>query len=267
MLATETTKKVGIPYIASEVRGKVAILTMDRPETLNAWRDADRIELGEKLNEFSSRPEIVGIVLTGRGDKAFCSGQDLQEAREMAIRSRDEAVAFWTRFRDFYEVVRRIEKPVVTALNGVAAGSAFQITMHTDIVVAHPGARMGQTEINSGIGSITGTYFMRECLGKTRAMELALSGRLMEAGELHSLGLVHHVVPQEHVLDRAVAIATELGLKSSSAMALTKRAHRQSTQDGFDRIWDLAIQYQSDLFQAKDMGDVMKKFFTDRGHS
>jgi len=252
-------------FITRETRGKVAIFTMSRPESLNAWRDADRSELGRLLREVAADASISAVVITGAG-KAFCAGQDLNEARQLATRSREEALAFWTRFRDFYEDVRRFEKPIICALNGVAAGSAFQITMHMDMVIAHSGVRMGQTEVNSGIGSITGTYFMRESLGKSRAMELALSGRLMEAEELHRLGLVHHLVPKDEVLDRAVAVAEELGAKSSSAVSLTKRAHCQATQAGFDHIWGLAIQYQSDLLKTKDAGEVMKKFFTDRGH-
>lgn len=252
-------------FVNRQIRGKVAVFTMSRPETMNAWRDADRAELGRMLQDAAKDPKVSAAVLTGDG-KAFCAGQDLNEARDLSARSREEALAFWTRFRDFYEVVRRFEKPIVCALNGVAAGSAFQITMHTDVVVGHPGVRMGQTEINSGVGSITGTYFIRESLGKSRAMELALSGRLVEAEELHRLGLLHHVVPKDQVLDRAVTIAEELGSKSSSAVSLTKRAHCQATQAGFDHIWGLAIEYQSDLLKSKDAGDVMKKFFADRGH-
>lgn len=251
-------------YILQEVRGQVAVLTLNRPETYNAWRDKDRIAFGEILRRCGADDAIAAIVVTGKGDKAFCGGQDLREGQEITKLEHDASIAFWTRFRAFYDVVQGIEKPVITALNGVAAGSGFQFTMLTDMVVGHTKARMGQTEVNSGFGSVTGTYLMCQSLGKSRAMELALSGRLMEGEELYRLGLVHRLVDEKDVLDTAVEIAAEWGAKSRIAVGLTKRAHRQATKEGFDKIWDMAIQYQTEILKNRATSDALDAFFAKR---
>src|SRR4029078_8117098 len=106
--------------------------------------------------------------------------------------------------------IRALDKALVAALNGVAAGSAFQVALLTDVRIAHPGVKMGQPEINSGIASTLGPWLMREMLGLSRTVELTLSGRMMDAEQCHRLGLVHPLVPPAEVMPKAREVAALL---------------------------------------------------------
>ncbi len=251
-------------YVKVELIDKIALVTLDRPERLNAWRDSDRIELGKRLRELNSNPSVRAIVVTGAGDRGFCAGQDLSETMAMTPGDRSNPQAFFTRFREFFSAVRSLDKPIAAAVNGVAAGSGFQFLLLLDLVVAHDGVRMGQPEVNSGLPSITGTWLMQESLGRSRAVELATSGRLMDAAECHRLGLVHHIVPRDQLIESTVRLAEGLGKKSPVAMSLTKRAVRELSQSNFDKAFDLAIKYQAEALASGSPQEDMSRFFSKR---
>ena len=143
----------------------VTTITLNRPEVLNAWDMAMRAELISAMTEAGRDAYVRAIVITGAGDRAFSAGQDLNEAAGFDA---DAAEIWIDGFRDLYATVRSLEIPVVAAINGVAAGSAFQFALLTDVRVGHPGVRLGQPEINSGIASITGPWIIREILGLPR---------------------------------------------------------------------------------------------------
>ena len=168
------------------------------------------------------------------------------------------------RIKRFYDSVRSMPKPVVAALNGLAAGSGFQITLMMDVVVAHPGVRMGQPEINSGIPSILGPILMRESLGRSRTAELALTGRLMDAAECHRLGLIHHLVAPEKVMETALAVARELGAKPPQALRLTKEFACRWSEAEYERAWKLAGEGQVQAFASGEPQAVMREFFAAR---
>ena len=156
------------------------VLTLNRPARLNAWTEAMRARLVERLTAAASDRGVRSVVLTGAGDRAFCAGQDLDELGTFDTGRAEEWIDGFARL---YRALGSLRVPVVAALNGVAAGSAFQFVLLTDIRIGHSGVRMGQPEINSGIASITGPWIMREMLGLSRTVELTLSGRLMKADE------------------------------------------------------------------------------------
>ena len=118
----------------------------------------------------------------------------------------------------------RSSKPLVIALNGLAAGSAFQVALLGDMRVGHPGVTMGQPEINSGIASVTGPWIMREMLGLARTVDLTLTGRMMAADECHAIGLINRLVPENEVRPAAMALAAELAEKPPVAMRLEQGA-------------------------------------------
>ena len=126
-------------------------------------------------------PRCKAVIMTGAGERAFCAGQDLEETEK--FQSGIEGANWFQSWRDFYNAIRDLDKPCLAALNGVAAGSAFQAVMLTDVRVGHPGVRMGQPEINAGIPSVTGPMLMLPRIGLARTMELTLTGRMMEAEE------------------------------------------------------------------------------------
>ncbi len=167
-------------------------------------------------------------------------------------------------WRNIYGAVREMDKPVVAALNGVAAGSGFQFALQTDIRVGHPGVRMGQPEINSGIPSTLGPWLMWDMLGRSRTTELTLTGRLMDGVECRDLGIIHHLVPPERVMERAMTVARELGAKPPLAMRLTKRRLREITQAGFEDAERAGALVQREAFASGEPQAMMARFFAER---
>lgn len=133
--------------------GRVAVITLNRPERLNAWTTPMREQIIAALERFDADDGVAAIVMTGAGDRAFSAGQDLSEAHDF---DGERAVAWVKEWQRYYTVLRSLKKPLVMALNGTAAGSAFQVALLGDIRVGHAGVRMGQPEINAGIASTTG---------------------------------------------------------------------------------------------------------------
>src|SRR5215472_15183850 len=127
--------------VLTDVTGGIATVTLNKPWKLNAWDTPMRAQVAEVLRSWNADPRVLAVVMTGAGERAFSAGQDLDETDKFQS------------WRDFYNSIRDLDKPCLAALNGVAAGSAFQAAMLTDLRVGHPGVRMGQAEINSGIPS------------------------------------------------------------------------------------------------------------------
>lgn len=237
--------------------GDVQVIALNRPERLNAWTDAMREEVMDAFAAAERNDDTGAIVLTGTGERAFCSGQDFKEAQVLDA----EAAARWMQgWESFFATFRNTSKPLVVALNGLAVGSAFQVALLGDIRVAHPEVRMGQPEINSGVVSITGPWIMREMLGLSRTVELVLTGRLMDCSECERLGLVHHVVRREQVLPKAIAIAAELASKPAQAIRMNKAWLRQLTEPGFREAAAEAVRAHAASFGSGEPGRHMKKF-------
>src|SRR5438132_3454344 len=209
----------------------VGVITLHRPERYNAWHTPMRHEVVAALQAFNADDGIGAVVVTGSGDKAFCAGQDLAETQ--AYDRESQADDWMNEWELLYGTVRSMNKPMIAALNGLAAGSAFQFALLCDIRVAHPGARIGQPEINSGIPSITGIWVIQTALSYASTVELMLTGRMVEGEECLRLGLVHHLVAQDQVLPKALEIAKELAAKPPIAMKLNKQRLRETTEAGF----------------------------------
>ena len=199
-------------YVVAEQNKAIGIARLNRPERLNAWTGAMRDDIMVALHSFEAAPEIRAIVMTGTGNRAFCAGQDLAEAQGFTT---DEAEAWIRGWGTFYAILRGLTKPLVMALNGLAAGSAFQALLMGDVRVAHPGVTMGQPEINSGIASVTGPWIMNLMLGMSRTIELTISGRLMAADECERIGLIHHLVTRSDVLPRSLEVARATGCEAA----------------------------------------------------
>lgn len=163
-----------------------------------------------------------------------------------------------------YGAIRALDKPLIAALNGVAAGSAFQVALLTDVRIGHPGVRMGQPEINSGIASTLGPWLMREMLGLSRTVELTLSGRMMDAAECHAIGLIHRIVPAPEVMAAALATAGELAAKPPVAMRLNKRRFREITEAGFNDALEAGIRIQKESYASGEPQRWMERFLAER---
>ncbi len=248
-------------FIRTEVQENIGIITLNRPEKLNAWHRPMRNEFITALTAYESDADIRAMIVTGAGDRGFCAGQDLGEAVTFDSDGAEQWIEEW---RILYGLMRSLTKPLVAALNGVAAGSGFQAALLADVRIGHPGVRMGQTEINSGIASITGPWIMREMLGLSRTIELTLTGRLMDAEECFRIGLIHTLVSREELMDEAVRTAKALGAKPAVAMRIIKQRFREVTEAGFQETIDAAVRWHREAYASGEPQTVAKEFLNKR---
>ena len=206
--------------ILVETHGRVGLITLNRPQALNALCDELMEALGSQLLAFDADPAIGAIVLTG-SEKAFAAGADIKE-----MRGRSYPDVF---LHDFigarWETVLRVRKPVIAAVNGFALGGGCELAMMCDMILAGDGARFGQPEINLGvIPGAGGTQRLTRAVGKSKAMELCLTGRMMDAAEAERCSLVSRVVPAGDLVAEALKVAEKIAGQSPVAAAMVKRA-------------------------------------------
>ena len=205
---------------------------------------------------------VKAVVIAGSGGRAFCAGQDLHEAMELAL---DEVEGWLERQHAMYQSLRDFDKPLVAALDGVAAGAGFQIALCCDLRVGYPELRIGQPEIRAGLASIVGTYLMTLQLPLSLNQQLSLAGELLSGRRAYELGLINHLLPQAEVLERAIALARELAQLPTAAYAATKRRLRELSQPGFDDALAAAKIAQQALYASGEPQRVMKAFFARKG--
>ena len=247
--------------VLSEKRGVVGILTFNRPEVLNAWDAAMRSELVEALDACDADAGIGAVVLTGAGDRAFGAGQDLNEARTFDADRAETWIAEWDRL---YDRMRSLSKPLVAAVNGIAAGSAFQVALLCDLRVGHSGVKMGQPEINAGIPSTTGPWIMSEIIGLAHMIDLTLTGRMVDGDECYRLGLLSRMASREHVLEEAIALAEHLASKPPLAMRLNRQRFREMTAAGFHNALTAGVRNQREAYASHEPARMIDRFLDGR---
>lgn len=248
-------------FLQVEQSDAIGLIILNRPEALNAWHSAMRRELTTALQEAERDSTIRALILTGAGERAFSAGQDLHETQSF---SKEDSVRWVREWQDLYGAIRAMTKPLVAALNGVAAGSAFQVALQCDVRVGHAGSRMGQPEINSGIASTLGPWLMREMLGLSRTIELTLTGRMMDGEECHRIGLIHYLVPADRVRGKAMEIAALLADKPPVAMRLNKQRFAEVTRPGFEDALAAGRRIQAEAYASGEPQRMMAAFFAER---
>jgi enoyl-CoA hydratase len=203
----------------------IAVIEIENPGRLNAFSRAMRAEIGRLLDKTDDDGRMLGAVITGRGD-AFCAGQDLNESTNWT-----EQTPWVEEFDEFFRALLRFKKPLIAAINGVAAGGGFQMALLCDTRIGHPAVRMGQPEVKRGLASVTGTWLLQRSVGDMRARELALSGRLMDAEELRQLGILNVVVPEGEVMKTALAACAQFAESPADSYARTKTWLYESLSD------------------------------------
>lgn len=239
-------------------RDGVALLSLNRPAALNAVDAGLRAALTAAMRALNADVAVKAVVIAGSGGRAFCAGQDLHEAMELA---QDEVEGWLERQHAMYQSLRDFDKPLVAALDGVAAGAGFQIALCCDLRVGYPELRIGQPEIRAGLASIVGTYLMTLQLPLSLNQQLSLAGELLSGRRAYELGLINHLLPQAEVLARAIALAGELAQLPTAAYAATKRRLRELSQPGFDDALAAAKIAQQALYASGEPQRVMKAFF------
>lgn len=244
------------------VEDGIATVTLNRPERLNAWDTPMRRKLAGALEELNADASARAIIITGAGDRAFSAGQDLEET--MQFSSGEDGRNWFMSWRGFYDALRKLDKGCVAALNGVAAGSAYQFAMLADVRVGHPGTSMGQPEINSGIPSVLGPMLMLPRIGLSRTIELTLTGRMMDGEECQRIGLIHHLVDRAQVMGRAREVAALLASKPPIAMRLNKRRFREITEPAFEEAFATGHDIEAEAFASGEPQKAMEDFFAQR---
>jgi enoyl-CoA hydratase len=207
-------------FIITEVKGRVALITLNRPKQMNALAPKLMQELGAALYAFDADDGIGAIVITG-SDKAFAAGADIG-----AMKDFDFQHAYRTNYitRD-WEHIRNVRKPVIAAVAGYALGGGCELAMMCDLVIAAESAKFGQPEITLGVlpGS-GGTQRLPRAVGKAKAMDLCLTARMMDAQEAERAGLVSRVVPSGKLMEEAMAVAEKIAANSLPALMMVKEA-------------------------------------------
>ena len=229
--------------IQVKTEGRVGVVTLNRPEALNALCDALTGELADALSALERDDEVGCVVLTG-SRKAFAAGADIKE-----LQGRDHVSLYMhDPFAQTWESVARFRKPIIAAVSGYALGGGCEIAMMCDFIIASETAKFGQPEINLGVmpGS-GGTQRLPRAVGKAKAMDLCLTGRMMDAQEAERAGLVSRVVPADDLLDTVMEAAETIAAKSLPVAMMTKEAVNRSFEVGLTE----GILFERRVFQSQ----------------
>jgi enoyl-CoA hydratase len=243
----------------SETRGKVGLITIHRPDALNALNSTVIREINIALDGFEADAAIGAVVITG-SEKAFAAGADVKEMKDLAFPSTylDDFITAWDK-------VSQRRKPIIAAVSGFALGGGCELAMMCDFILASETAKFGQPEIRLGImPGAGGTQRLTRAVGKAKAMELCLTGRMMDAQEAERAGLVSRIVPVADLVEEAVKTASTIAGFSRQSVLMTKeainRAFESSLAEGirFERR-----EFQS-LFATEDQKEGMSAFIEKR---
>jgi len=244
-----------------EVQDGVAILRLNRPSVMNSVNADLRALLTQLLYKVDNDAEVQAIVLTGSGERAFCGGQDIDEASNIDTTN----LANWlNRQHAMYQAVRNVNKPIVAALNGTAVGAGFQMALMCDLRIAHASLHIGQPEVRAGLASIVGSYLMSLQIGHSLNQQLSLSGELITGERAHAIGLVNDLVSSHEVFKHALERAKELAALPTMAYRTTKQRFREKTQPGFDEACTAGIRYQLECYSTGEPQRVMREFIARR---
>ncbi|MDO8607057.1 MAG: enoyl-CoA hydratase [Phaeospirillum sp.] len=228
--------------ITVEIRGNVGLIALNRPQAMNALCAALIAELGQALDAFEADDAIGAIVLTG-SDKAFAAGADIKE-----MASRDYMDVYLSNFiTKGWEQVTRCRKPIVAAVAGFALGGGCEVAMMCDFILAGDNAKFGQPEITIGtIPGAGGTQRLTRAIGKSKAMEMCLTGRMMDAAEAERAGLVSRIIPVAELVDEAVKVAGKIANLSRPIVMLCK----ESVNAAFETMLGQGITFERRLFHS-----------------
>ena len=242
--------------IRYETAGSVATITLDRPDARNAYSSEMVQSLVRAFDAAEADPAILAVVLTGAG-KAFHAGGDLKQMRAGSGMFAGGPVELRKQYIDGIQTIpRRIaqfDKPLIAAINGSAIGAGLDLACMCDVRVCARGAQLGSTFVKVGlVPGDGGAYFLARTIGFARALELVLTGRLVDADEALALGLVHRVVQPEELQDAARAMAEQIAQNSPLAVRLTKRAAYRSWDADLETALELAASYQGMVQNTDD---------------
>ncbi len=241
--------------ILVETRGHVGLVRLNRPKALNALNAQVIAELTEALKAYDADPEIAAVVVTGT-DKAFAAGADIKEmaAKDYVAASFGDFIAPW-------QGVAQRKKPVIAAVAGYALGGGCELAMMCDLIICADNAKFGQPEINLGtIPGAGGTQRLTRAIGKSKAMEMILTGRMMDAEAAERANLVARVVPVDTLVDEAVKLADTIAEKSKPVVAMAKKAVNAAYESTLETGLQIERQLFYGTFATEDRREGMAAF-------
>lgn len=246
--------------ILQQVQGRVAILTLNRPKALNALNDALMDELGQALLKLDADDDIGAIIITG-SEKAFAAGADIA------------AMANWSHMDVFkseyitrnWETMLRIRKPIIAAVSGYALGGGCELAMMCDFIIAADTAKFGQPEIKLGvIPGAGGSQRLPRAVGKSKAMDMVLTGRMMDSAEAERSGLVSRIVPADKLMQEALDVATAIASMSLPSVMMAKEAVNRAWESPLSEGLLFERRAFHSLFGTDDQKEGMKAFLEKR---
>jgi len=245
--------------ILEEVKGRVALITLNRPEALNALNAQIISELNHALDQIERNPDIGCVILTGSA-KAFAAGADIKEMYELKY----PQIYLDDLFSDSDRVAAR-RKPIIAAVAGFALGGGCELALMCDFILAADNARFGQPEIKLGVlPGMGGTQRLTRAIGKAKAMEMCLTGRMIDAVEAERAGMVSRIVPLDTLIDEALKVATAIAAKSLPVAMMVK----ESVNRAFEVSLSEGIRFERRVFHSafatEDQKEGMAAFIEKR---
>jgi len=242
-----------------ETRGKVGIIRLNRPQALNALNSVVVTELSGAIDGFETDPLVACMIITGT-DKVFAAGADI---KEMAHKSYMDA--FFSDFTAQWDHAARARKPIIAAVAGYALGGGCELAMQCDFIIAADNAKFGQPEIKLGvIPGIGGTQRLTRAVGKAKAMDLILTGRMMDAAEAERAGLVARVVPVANLMEEACNAAEAIAGMSMPSVMMAKECINRAFETSLSEGIRFERRLFHSLFSTEDQKEGMAAFMEKR---
>ena len=228
--------------VLTEAKGDLFLVTLNRPEALNALNDELMDELSSAADKYEENPALKCLILTG-SEKAFAAGADIKQMQPksyMDVYKEDFITRNWER-------ISRCRKPTIAAVAGYALGGGCELAMMCDFIIASSSAKFGQPEINLGVSpGAGGTQRLTRFIGKSKSMDMCLTGRMMDAKEAESIGLVSRVLEEDGFIDNVIEIAQQIADKSLIATMMTK----ESVNRSYETTLSEGIRFERRLFHS-----------------
>lgn len=248
--------------VLTELRDAVLLITIHRPQQLNALNQVTIQALGNVLESADANPDVRAVVLTGAGHKAFAAGADIKEFADYNQQEAAEMSAHG--HRTLFNRMERLSKPVIAAINGYALGGGLELAMSAHVRIASDSARLGLPEVSLGvIPCYGGTQRLVRLIGRGRALEMITTGEVIEAREALTWGLVNQIVPAENLLAGAEAMARRMAKNAPTAVAAALRAVNAGYQDGVNGF-EVEIKEFGKCFRTEDFREGTSAFLEKR---
>lgn len=249
--------------ILKNITNNIATLTLNRPEVFNSFNREMALLLQSELDNCEKNPEVRAIIITGSG-KAFCAGQDLKEVTSPELNPGFKKI-LEEHYNPIISRIRNIEKPIIGAINGVAAGAGANIALACDVVIASENASFIQAFSKIGlVPDSAGTFFLPRLIGFQKASALMMLGDKVSAEEAEKLGMVYKVISSENFMEEVNNIANTLANMPTKALGLTKRLLNNSMQNSLEEQLNLESKLQIEAAQSEDYAEGVDAFMNKR---